>query len=108
MHSTSDTDIKPKGRKMSFLSSKYLPAFIPVLFSLLKHFPRDFAHGNNIRKADKTVEKINTVEHMLVRLEKRVQLNRETYERIARRVYFWLIINSALLVAILIKLFFFS
>lgn len=108
MPSTSDTDIKPKGRIMSIFSSKYFPAFLPVLFSLLKNFRRDWTHSSNIRKTDKTAERISTVEHMLVRLEKRIQLNRVTYEKIARRVYIWLIINSALLLAILIKLFFFS
>lgn len=93
---------------MSFFSSKYLPAFIPVLWSLLKHFQRDLSHNSNIRKTDKTMEKISTVEHMLVRLEKRIQLNRETFEKMARRVFIWLAINSALLIAILIKLFFYS
>lgn len=107
MHSTSDTDIKPKGRIMSIFT-KYFPAFLPMILSLIRNFRRDWSHSSNIRKTDQTAEKISTVKHMLVRLEKRIQLNRVTYEKIARRVYIWLIINSALLLAILIKLFFFS
>jgi hypothetical protein len=48
-----------------------------------------------------------TIEHMLVRLERKIQNNRDTYLKIANKVTIWLIINSALLVTILIKLFFF-
>jgi len=47
-----------------------------------------------------------TVEHMLVRLERKIQQNRETYEKIATRIQIWLAINSVLLIAIAVKLFF--
>lgn len=87
--------------------SRFMPAFIPLLFEVFRHFKRDMVHNDNIRKTDKTAEKMATMEHMLVRLERKIQHNRETYIKIANRVTFWLIINSALLVTVLIKLFFF-
>jgi len=84
-----------------------MPAFIPLLFEVFRHFKRDLNHNDNIRKTDKSAEKLATIEHMMVRLERKIKDNRDTYEKIANRVTIWLIVNSALLVAILIKLFFF-
>ena len=85
--------------------SRFMPAFIPLLFELLRHLRRDMSHNGNIRKTDKTMEKIATMEHLLVRLEKKIQHNRETYEKIALRITFWLALNSLLLIAIVLKLF---
>jgi hypothetical protein len=56
---------------------------------------------------DKTAEKMATMEHMMVRLEKKIQVNRETYEKIANRILIWSAINSALLIAIAVKIFFY-
>ena len=84
--------------------NKMIPAFIPLAFELVRHFQRDANH-NNIKKTDKAAEKIATVEHLLVRLEKKVQLNREVYMKIANRITIWLGINSAILIVILLKVF---
>ena len=85
---------------------RFLPAYLPLVFELFRHFRRDLSHNGNIRKTDKTAEKMATVEHMLVRLERKIQQNRETYEKIATRIQIWLAINSVLLIAIAVKLFF--
>jgi hypothetical protein len=73
----------------------------------MRHFRRDVNHNGNIRKVDKTAEKMATMEHMMVRLEKKIQVNRETYEKIANRILIWSAINSALLIAIAVKIFFY-
>ncbi|MCB5277832.1 MAG: hypothetical protein WC252_00410 [Candidatus Cloacimonadaceae bacterium] len=86
---------------------RFIPAYLPLLFELIRHFKRDLNHNGNIRKADHNSEKMATIEHMLVRLEKKIQYNRETYEKIANRIYLWLTINSVLLIAIGIKIFFY-
>lgn len=86
---------------------RFLPAYLPLAFELFRHFKRDLNHNGNIRKADHTSEKIATVEHMLVRLEKKIQHNRDTYEKIANRIYLLLSFNSVLLIAILVKIFFY-
>ena len=83
--------------------NKMMPAFIPIAFELIRHFRRDANHNSNIRKTDKAAEKIATVEHLLVRLEKKVQLNREVYSKTASRVMIWLGLNSAILIVILLK-----
>ena len=90
---------------MSF--KRFIPTFIPLAYEVIKHLRRNNNHNQNIRKTDKTAEKIGTLEHLMVRLEKKVQNNREVYEKHFAQLRWWLIINSALMVAIAVKLFFF-
>ncbi len=87
--------------------NRFIPAFIPLIFELLRQFRRDTNHNQSIRKNDKTQDKLGTLEHLLVRLEKKVQLNREVYLKSFQQLRIWLAINSILLIAILVKLFFY-
>lgn len=87
--------------------NRFIPTFIPLFFELMRHLRRDANHNNNIRKNDKTAEKLGTMEHMMVRLEKKVQQNREFYHKNFNQLRLWLILNSALLIAVLVKLFFY-
>jgi len=87
--------------------NRFIPTFIPLFFELLRHIRRDSNHNQNIKKGDKTTEKLGTLEHMMVRLEKKVQQNREVYTRNFNQLKWWLILNSALLIAILVKVFFY-
>jgi len=50
---------------------------------------------------------LNTIEHLIVRLEKKVQSNRDEIRSSRIRLRIWLGINSALLIAIFVKVFFF-
>ncbi|MDP2172470.1 MAG: hypothetical protein Q8M98_03545 [Candidatus Cloacimonadaceae bacterium] len=86
---------------------KFIPAVLPLLWELFRHFKRDSGHNNNIKKFDKTQEKLATVEHLIVRLEKTVQQSRETTQTINNRLQIWLALNSAILIAIAVKLFFY-
>lgn len=90
-----------------FKYKRLVPTFIPLAFELLRHFVRDFTHNENIRKTDKSTENMANVEHLLVRLEKKMQNNRETFEKITTRLTIWLAVNSILLIGILVKLLFF-
>ncbi len=87
--------------------NKFIPAFIPIVFELMRHFRRDSNHNSNIKKTDKTQEKLGTLEHLMVRLEKKVQLNREVYLKSFNQIRFWLAVNSVILIAIAVKLFFY-
>lgn len=92
---------------MSKVFNRFMPAFIPLLFEVMRHLRRDSNHNSNIKKNDRTTEKLGTIEHLMVRLEKKVQLNRDVYNKSFNQLRWWLIINSALLIAILVKLFFY-
>lgn len=85
---------------------RFIPTFIPLFLELLRHLKRDSNHNNNIKKFDKTQEKLSSVEHLLVRLEKKVIQQRDDISQKTYHIKLWLAVNSALLIAIVIKLFF--
>ncbi|MGI6197924.1 MAG: hypothetical protein ACOYIS_02185 [Candidatus Cloacimonadaceae bacterium] len=86
---------------------RFIPTFIPLMFEVLRHFRRDSAHDRNIKKFDKSQEKLSTIEHLVVKLEKNVKDQREKTRVFQLRLMWWLGINSAILIAIAVKLFFF-
>ncbi len=82
----------------------FLPSFITIAFELMQHWKRDYAHNNNIKKLDKTTEKLGTIENMLLRLEKKIQANRNLINRLQQILFVSLGANLILLLIILIKL----
>ncbi len=86
---------------------KILPAFIPVAFELVRHFKRDLSHNSNIKNFDETEEKLATIENLIVKVEKKALINREEIKAFKTQFMIWAAINSALLIAIFVKLFFF-
>ncbi len=84
---------------------KLLPAFIPVAWELFNHFKRDINHNSNIKKFDESEEKLATIENLIVRVEKKALLNREEIRSFKSHFYIWAAVNSALLIAIFVKLF---
>lgn len=84
---------------------RYLPSFLILVFEVLKHFKRNVSHNNNIRKIDKTAEQLGTIEHMLVRLEKKIQLNRDMIDKLKLQLFLSMAINFVLLIFILLKVF---
>ena len=84
---------------------RFLPSFITIVFELLEHWKRDSAHNSNIRKLDKTTEQLGTIENMLVRLEKKIQLNRDLVEKLKFLLYISMAANLILLIIIFVKIF---
>lgn len=84
---------------------KIMPAFIPLALELLRHVKRDSLHNNNIRKFDKTEEKLATLENLIAKLEKRFTTVREDLKSSQLRLQIWLALNTAILIAIGIKVF---
>lgn len=84
---------------------RFLPSFITILFELLEHWKRDAAHNSNIRKLDKTADQLGTIENMLVRLEKKIQYNRDLVDKLKFMLYISMAANLLLLIVILLKVF---
>jgi type II secretory pathway component PulF len=84
---------------------KFLPSFLILFFELLSHWKRDFSHNNNLKKMDKTAEQLGTIEHMLVRLEKKIQYNRDLVDKLKTTLYFSMAVNLILLIVIFLKVF---
>jgi hypothetical protein len=95
-----------RGDKMADKGFKrFLPSFITIAFELMDHWKRDTAHNSNIKKLDKTNEQLGTIEHMLVRLEKKIQTNRELVDKIRIILFFSVAANVLLLLLIVLKVF---
>ena len=86
---------------------KLLPAFIPVAWEVINHFKRDMNHNSNIKKFDASEEKLPTIENLIVKVEKKALINRDEIRSFKGHFYIWAAINSALLIAVFVKLFFF-
>jgi hypothetical protein len=84
---------------------KFLPSFIVLLFELLSHWKRDFSHNNNIKKIDKTSEQLGTIENLLVRLEKKIQHNRDMLDKLIFTVNISLLVIFVTLTFIFMKVF---
>ena len=81
----------------------FLPSFITIAFELMEHWKRDTAHNSNIKKLDKTAEQLGTIENMLVRLEKKIQANREIVDKLRFQLQISMAANLVLLLVILLK-----
>ncbi len=84
---------------------RFLPSFITIAFELMEHWKRDSAHNSNIKKLDKTSEQLGTIEHMLVRLEKKIQTNREMVDKLKSVLFISMATNLFLLIIIFLRIF---
>jgi hypothetical protein len=84
---------------------KFLPSFMILVFELLSHWKRDFSHNNNIKKQDKTAEQLGTIENLLVRLEKKIQHNRDLVDKLKNLLFLSTAVNLMLLLVIFLKVF---
>lgn len=81
----------------------FMPSFITIAFELMEHWKRDSAHNNNIKKLNKHNEQLGVIEHMLVRLEKKIQTNRDLVDKLKTQIYLCSAVNFAVLLVILLK-----
>jgi len=84
---------------------RFLPSFITIIFELMEHWRRDASHNSNIKKLDKTAEQLGTIEHMLVRLEKKIQTNRDLVDKLRIYLIVSVVANLFLLIIILARVF---
>lgn len=86
---------------MSFSIVKLIPFLTTVVGSWMKN--KD--HDNRIKKFDNTAEKINTIENLIVRLEKKLKETREDLRELQHQVILSRIINIVLSCVIIIGMF---
>ncbi|MCL2062899.1 MAG: hypothetical protein FWG98_00810 [Candidatus Cloacimonetes bacterium] len=82
--------------KLSFI--KYLP----ILSSLARTFMLNAKHDYKIRTFDKTKEKINTIEHLIVKLDKKIGECRNEIDNLRQQVIFSRNLNIILSVMIIV------
>jgi len=86
--------------KLSFL--KYLP----LIATLSKSFFENKKHDFKVKTYDKTKEKIETIEHLIVKLEKKLSDCRNEIENLNRQIMFSRTINLILSILIIFLIIF--
>lgn len=75
-----------------------------ALLEIFKHWFADKQHALRIRKIDKVSDKLGTMEHLIVKLEKKTKQNKDDIIAIRKELFWMKIINITLMLAILIML----
>jgi len=70
--------------------------YIPLIASLTKGFINNTKHDIKIKTFDKTKEKIDTMEHLLIKMEKKLGECRNEIEELRRQILFSRVINVIL------------
>ncbi|MCK4695959.1 MAG: hypothetical protein KAT74_09360 [Candidatus Cloacimonetes bacterium] len=91
-------------RKNREKSSPILSGLIKMFFDIIKHFIKDFENIRKVKKIDSVAEKFSNIEHMIVRLEDKIQDNRKYIEELKSRILWGNIITIILLLIIIYEL----
>ncbi len=59
---------------------------VSTFFDIVKHFINDMDNNRKIKKIDQYSDKFSTIEHMLIRLEKKLDDNRHQIEDLKGRL----------------------
>ncbi len=93
-----------KKNKETQKSNPILAGLINMFFEMIKHFIKDFENIRKVKKIDNFSDKFSTIEHMLLRLEDKIQDNRRYIEDLKNRILWGNIIIIILLGIILYQL----
>ena len=83
-------------------SNPIISNFVSLMFDLFKHFIKDFENIKKVKKIDKFDDKILTLEHLIIKLQDRLQENRMLLEDLKNRVFWG---NIVIVVLLLLNLF---
>jgi hypothetical protein len=67
-------------------SNPFISGLINMFFDMIKHFMKDFENIKKVKKIDNMNDKFSSLEHMLVRLEDKIQDNRHQIEELKNRL----------------------
>ena len=79
---------------------------IPLITTLAKTFMMNTKHDYKIKTFDKTKEKINTIEHLIVKLEKKVNETRNEIDDLRQQILFSRLMNLVLFLVVIALLIF--
>jgi len=86
-----------KNKKEQKKSNPIVSSLINAFFDIIKHLIKDFENIRKVKKIDKFSEEFSTLEHMLVKLEKKMDNNRHQIEDLKTRLLWGNIIIVALI-----------
>jgi len=82
-------------------SGPFISGLINIFFDMIKHFIKDFENMRKVKKIDTAAEKFFALEHMLIRLEERINDNWKVVEELKTKLLWGNVINIALLLVII-------
>jgi hypothetical protein len=85
-------------------SNPFISGLIKAFFDLINHFIKDFDNIRKVKKIDKFSEEFSTIEHLLVRLEKKMEEQRFQIEDLKTRILWG---NIVIIILILLNIFYF-
>lgn len=89
-------------KKSKNRNNLFVEGVVSTFFDIVKHFINDFDNSRKVKKIDRYTEQFSTLEHMLVRLEKKLDENRHQIEDLKNRLLWG---NIIIIVLILVNLF---
>jgi len=84
-------------------SNPIITGFINLFFDIMKHFIRDFENMKKVKKIDNWGDKFSNMEHMLIRLEDKIQENRRYLDDLKNRILWGNIVIIVLLLVIIFQ-----
>jgi len=93
--------VKMKNKNELKKNSPFISGLINIFFDMIKHFIKDFENIRKVKKIDTATEKFSALEHLLVRLEERINDNWKCVEELKNRLLWGNVINIALLLVII-------
>jgi hypothetical protein len=88
-------------------SGKMLTGLVAMFFDLAKHWIHDVETSTSRSKTDNLKQHFSDIEHMLIRLEDKLNQNRRDIEDLKSKLYICTVIIIGLLVTVVVQLFHF-
>ncbi len=85
-------------------NSPVLSGLISMIFDVMKHFLKDFENMRKIRKIDRVGDNFSTLEHLMVRLEDKLETCRKQIDELKNKLIITNIVIIILLFFIIYKL----
>ncbi len=93
-------DKKESAEKSNFLTTN----IIKIFFDFVKHVLKDFEQARSVSKIDKFSEEFSNLEHLVIKLDDKLQENRRMIEALKTQLLWEHLILFALIVTILIQI----
>ena len=75
--------------------------YLPIIFTCFKGFVDNKKHHYKIKNYDQTKEKINTIEHLIIKMEKKLSEARNEIEDLRRHIMVSRVINIILFILVI-------
>jgi uncharacterized membrane protein YjfL (UPF0719 family) len=90
-----------KNKKEISKSGPILSGLITIFFDMIKHFIKDFDNMRKVKKVDTAADKFSALEHMIVRLENKINDNWKDIEELKSRLFWGNAINIVLFLVVI-------